>query len=173
MLIRQISLSVPTFLLIFLFQEAVVNQFKLPGGGFSLFIILALVWAVISTPEIAALTGFGAGILMDMSQSTGGPIGQWTLIMIIVCYGVSYLGYGDSNINGNPIGVVFFVVIANLITGLFFLASSALLGVTTGSFGQALITLLGNSLWTLALTPIVLPVFSLMHSFVFERRSVL
>jgi len=171
MLTRQISLSAPIFLFIFLFQEAVVNQFKLPGGGFSLFAIFALVWAVISTPEIAAFTGFGAGILMDMSQSAGGPVGQWTLIMIIICYGVSYLGYGD--INGNPIGVVFFVVIANLLIGLLFLVSSALLGVTTGSFTQILFTLLGNSLWTLVLTPIVLPVFSFLHNFVFETRTVL
>jgi len=124
MLTRQISLSAPIFLFIFVFQEAVVNQFKLPGGGFSLFIIFALVWAVISTPEIAALTGFGAGILMDMSGGAGGPVGQWTLIMIIICYGVSYLGYGDGNINGNPIGVVFFVVVANLATSFLFLSTS-------------------------------------------------
>jgi hypothetical protein len=93
--------------------------------------------------------------------------------MIIVCYGVSYLGYGDGNINGNPIGVVFFVVVANLLTEMLFLTSSALLGVTTGSFGQVLVTLLGNSLWTLVITPIVLPVFSFMHNFVFETRSAL
>lgn len=173
MLIRQISLSALIFIFIFLFQEAIVNQFKLPGGGFSLFIIFALVWAVISTPEIAALTGFGAGILMDMSGGASGPVGQWTLIMIIICYGVSYLGYGDGNINGNPVGVVFFVVVASLFTAVLFLASSALLGVTTGSFGQTLLTLLGNSLWTLVLTPIVLPIFSFMHNFVFETRTVL
>lgn len=173
MLTRKISLSAPIFLFIFIFQEAVVNQFKLPGGGFSLFTIFALVWAVISTPEIAALTGFGAGILMDMSGGAGGPVGQWTLIMIIICYGVSYLGYGDGNFSGNPLGVVFFVVVANLVTELIFLASSALLGVTTGGFGQVLLTLLGNSLWTLVITPIVLPVFSFMHNIVFETRSAL
>jgi len=172
MFTRQFSLSLPIFLFIYLFQEAVVNQFKLPGGGFSLFVILSLVWVAISTPEIAGLTGFGAGLLMDMSQSSSGPIGQWTLIMIIVCYAVSYLGYGNENINGNPIGVVFFVVTANLVAKLLFLASGALLGVTTASLGQILQILIGNSLWTLVVAPIVLPVFSSMHSFVFEMRTV-
>ncbi len=171
MLTRQISLSAPIFLIIYLFQEAAMNQFKLPGGGFSLFVIFALVWAVISTPEIAALTGFSAGILMDMSQSSGGPVGQWTLIMIIICYAVSYLGYGDGNINGNPVGVVFFVVTANLAAEVLFIVSGTLLGVTTGSFGQVLITLLGNSLWTLVVTPIVLPLFSYLHNLVFETRA--
>jgi rod shape-determining protein MreD len=171
MITRQFSLSVPIFALIYIFQEAVVNQFNLPGGDFSLFMIFALLWAVISTPEIAALTGFGAGILMDMSQSSGGPVGQWTLIMILVCYGVSYLGYGDGNINGNPIGVIFFVVTANLSAEICFLVSGFLLGVATGSFGQILLILLGNSIWTLVITPIVLPVFSFLHNFVFETRS--
>ena len=171
MLRRQLSLSAPIFLALYVFQESVINQFKLAGGGFSLFVIFALVWALISTPEIAALTGFAAGILMDMSQSSGGPVGQWTLIMIVICYGVSYLGYGDGNINGNPIGVVFFVVVANLSAMLLFLASGALLGVTTGGFSQVLLTLIGNSLWTLVITPIALPLFSSLHNFVFETRS--
>jgi hypothetical protein len=92
--------------------------------------------------------------------------------MIIVCYAVSYLGYGNENINGNPIGVVFFVVTANLVAKLLFLASGALLGVTTASLGQILQILIGNSLWTLVVAPIVLPVFSSMHSFVFEMRTV-
>lgn len=172
MLTRQISLSAPIFLIVYLFQEAVINQFRLPGGGFSVFVIFALVWAVISTPEVAALTGFGAGILMDMSQSAAGPVGQWTLIMILICYAVSYLGYGDDNINGNPIGVIFFVVTANLASQVLFLASGALLGVATGSFGQVLITIFGNSLWMLAFTPIALPFFSLLHNFIFEKRSI-
>ncbi|CAB4708890.1 unannotated protein [freshwater metagenome] len=171
MLTRQLSLSAPIIFFVYLFQEAVVNQFKLPGGGFSLFMIFALLWAVISTPEIAALTGFAAGILMDMSQSSGGPVGQWTLIMILVCYGVSYLGYGDGNINGNPIGVIFFVVTANLGAKISFLISGILLGVATGSFSQILLTLVGNSIWTIVITPIVLPVFSYLHNLVFETRS--
>ena len=172
MLTRQISLSAPIFLLIYLFQEAVMNQFKLPGVGFSIFVIFALVWAVISTPEIAALTGFSAGILMDMSQSSAGPVGQWTMIMVIVCYALSYLGYGDGNISGNPIGVIFFVVTANFAAEVIFVASGALLGVTTGSFSQVVITLLGNSLWTLVITPIILPLYSYLHNFVFETRSI-
>lgn len=171
MLTRQISLSAPIIIFIYLFQETVVNQFKLPGGGFSLFMIFALVWAVISAPEIAALTGFAAGFLMDLSQSSSGPVGQWTLIMILVCYGVSFLGYGDGSINGNPLVVIFFVVIASISAEIFFVTSGALLGVATGSFGQIFLTLIGNTLWTVVITPIVLPVFSFLHKLVFETRS--
>lgn len=171
MLTRQISFSAPIFFLIFLFQEAVMNQFKLPGGGFSLFMIFALVWAVTSTPDIAALSGFIAGILMDMSQSSGGPVGQWTLIMILICYGVSYLSYGDGHIGGNPIGIIFFVVSANISAEICFLVTSFLLGGATGSFGEILLTLAGNSIWTIVITPIVLPVFLFLHNLIFESRA--
>jgi hypothetical protein len=171
MLTRQISLCAPIIFLIYLFQEAIVNQFNLPGGGFSVFMIFALVWSVISTPEIAALTGFATGILMDMSQSSVGPVGQWVLIMTLICYGVSFLGYGDGNINGNPLGIIFFVVLASIAAEIFFLVSGVLLGVATGSFGQILLTLLGNSIWTLVVTPIVMPIFTYFHNLVFETRS--
>jgi rod shape-determining protein MreD len=171
MLIRPISLSITVFLAIFTFQEAVVNQFNLPGGGFSIFMIFALVWAIASTPEIAAFLGFGAGLLMDLSLSSGGRVGQWTLIMIVVCYGVSYLGYGDENIRGNPVGVVLFVVFASLAAEFLFIVTSLLLGVSVGNFNKILLILLGNFLWTLAITPMALPIFSRLHLNIFETRS--
>jgi rod shape-determining protein MreD len=79
MLTRQISVAAPIFLLIYVIQESVISQFRLPGGGFSLLLIFALTWAVLSETEVAAVIGFSAGFLMDLSQSTSGPFGQWTL----------------------------------------------------------------------------------------------
>ena len=79
MLTRQISVAAPIFLLIFIIQEAVISQFRLPGGGFSILMIFALTWAVLSQFEVAAVIGFSAGILLDLSQSASGPFGQWSL----------------------------------------------------------------------------------------------
>ena len=107
MITRQISIATPIFLLIFVIQEAVISQFRLPGGGFSILLIFALTWAVLSQPEVAAVIGFSAGILMDLSQSASGPFGQWTLIMLLAGYAISYIGYGDDNIHANAIGIVF------------------------------------------------------------------
>ena len=168
---RQISFSLPTFLAVYIFQEAVMNQFRLPGGGFSLFLIFTLVWAVLSSPEIAAVTGFVAGLLMDLSQSSSGPIGQWTLIMIVACYAISYVGSGNDSLSGNPLGVVFFITSGVFIVEILYIVSSALLGVQTGRFEQVLITLIGISLWTLVVTPIILPIFSRLHGLAFDTRS--
>jgi len=171
MLTRQISVATPIFLLIFLIQEAVISQFRLPGGGFSILMIFALTWAVLSKPEVAAVIGFASGILMDLSQSAGGPFGQWTLIMLLAGYAISYIGYGDDNIHANAIGIVFFVVVANFFVEIAYLITGALLGVSIGSLGQVVITLFGMSIWALLVSPIMLPVFTRMHAMIFDSRS--
>jgi rod shape-determining protein MreD len=173
MFTRQISVAAPIFLLIYVIQESVISQFRLPGGGFSLLLIFALTWAVLSETEVAAVIGFAAGFLMDLSQSTSGPFGQWTLLMLIAGYAISYIGFGDDNVRANAIGIIFFVVIANLLVEIAYVATGALLGVSVGSFIQVLITLLGMSLWALLISPIVLPVFSRLHALVFDSRSTL
>lgn len=171
MLTRQISVAAPIFLLIFLIQEAVISQFRLPGGGFSILMIFALTWAVLSQSEVAAVIGFSAGILMDLSQSASGPFGQWSLIMLIASYAISYIGYGDDNVHANALGIVFFVVVANFFVEVAYLISGALLGVATGSFGQILITLLGMSIWSLLVAPMMLPIFTRLHGLIFDSRS--
>ena len=155
----------------YIVQEAVVNQFRLPGGGFSLFLIFTLVWAILSSPEIAALSGFIAGLLMDLSQSASGPIGQWSLIMIAICYAISYFGSGNDSLMGNPLGVIFLIASGVFSSELLYVASAVLLGVQIGNFDRILLTLFGISLWTLVVTPILLPIFSRLHGLAFNTRS--
>ena len=173
MLTRQISIATPIFLMIFVIQESVISQFRLPGGGFSILMIFALTWAVLSETEVAAVIGFAAGFLMDLSQSASGPFGQWTLIMLIAGYAISYIGYGDDNVRANATGIIFFVVIANLLVEIAYVVSGALLGVSAGSLMQVFITLFGMSVWTLLVSPILLPVFSRLHALIFDSRSTL
>jgi len=171
MITQKIAIAAPIFLFIYIIQEAVVSQFRLPGGGFSILMIFALIWAVLSQSEVAAVIGFTAGLLMDLSQSSAGPFGQWTLIMLLAGYAISYVGYGDDNVHGNAIGIVFFVVIANFLIEIAFLATGALLGVAAASFNQILITLLGMTLWSLLIAPILLPIFTRLHVLTFNSRS--
>lgn len=135
--------------------------------------IFALTWAVLSPTEIAAVIGFAAGFLMDLSQSASGPFGQWTLIMLLAGYAISYIGYGDDNVHANAIGIIFFVVAANFFVEIAFLLTSALLGVSLASFGQLLITVFGMSIWALLVSPLLLPIFSRLHAVIFDSRSAL
>ena len=148
--------------MVFVIQESVVSQFRLPGGGFSILMIFALTWAVLSETEVAAVIGFAAG-----------SFGQWTLIMLLAGYSISYIGFGDDNVQANAIGIIFFVVIANLLVEIAYLATGALLGVSSGSFVQVLITLSGMSIWALLISPLLLPAFTRLHAMIFDSRSAL
>lgn len=171
MSLRSFFYSAPVFLSVFLIQEALLTQFRLPLGGFNLMLIVVLIWAALSTPEIGALTGFGAGIAMDLSQTTSGPMGHWTLVLIIACYAVAFLGYGDDNIRGNPINIVFLTTIGVVAAQFVYLILGILLGQEVGSTQSILLLLAGSAFWTAIVSPLVLKVISVIHAGVFGLRS--
>lgn len=171
MFARRFFISFPIFALIYLIQESVVSQFRIFGGGVSLFLVFTLLWSALGTPELGALTGFGAGLLMDLSQTTSGPMGQWTLIMILAGFAISYLGYGDDNFRGNPISLVVIVAIAVPITRLAYLVIGLMFGSELGSTLQVSISLLASALWTIAFVPLLMPFVTRIHSTLFEEKS--
>jgi len=171
MFARKFLISFPIFVTMFVVQEAVVNQFRVLGGGLSLFLIFTLLWAALSTPELGAVTGFGAGLLMDLSQTTSSPMGQWTLIMILAGFSVSYLGYGDDNFRGNPISLVIIVAIAVPLTRLVYLVIGLMLGSELGSVLQVGISLLSSALWAIAIVPLLMPIVTRVHGALFQEAS--
>jgi rod shape-determining protein MreD len=171
MFARRFLISFPIFAVIFVIQETIVSQFRLFGSGFSLFLIFTLLWSALGTPELGALTGFGAGLLMDLSQSSSGPVGQWTLIMILAGFSISYLGYGDDNFRGNPISLVVIVAIAVPITRLVYLILGLMFGGELGSTLQIFISLMASGLWTVAVVPLLMPFVTRIHSGLFQDLS--
>jgi rod shape-determining protein MreD len=171
MLARQFSISSLIFVFVFLIQESVINQLHLPGGGFSLPLLIALTWAALSTPTVGALTGFISGFLMDLSQSSSGAMGHWTLLMILACYAVAFLGFGNDNVRGNPVTNIFLVSFASVLTLVSFVVTGLLLGVSVGSFSRVLITIIGNGIWALLVTPLILPVVTRLHRVLFGNQA--
>jgi rod shape-determining protein MreD len=155
----------------FVLQESVISQFKIFGGGISLFLIFTLLWAALGSPELGAVTGFGAGLLMDLSQTTSSPMGQWTLIMILAGFAISYLGYGDDNFRGNPISLVIIVAVAVPLTRLVYLVIGLMLGGEIGSVLQTFLSLLSSALWSVAIVPLLMPMVTRMHGALFEEQS--
>jgi rod shape-determining protein MreD len=171
MLARKLLATFPIFLFIFVLQESVISQFKIFGGGISLFLIFTLLWAALGSPELGAVTGFGAGLLMDLSQTTSSPMGQWTLIMILAGFAISYLGYGDDNFRGNPISLVIIVAVAVPLTRLVYLVIGLMLGGEMGSVLQTFLSLLSSALWSVAIVPLLMPVVTRVHGALFEEQS--
>jgi rod shape-determining protein MreD len=171
MSLRRFFYSAPIFLAVFLFQEAFVTQMRLPAGGFNVLLVVALIWAALSTPEIGALTGFGAGLMMDVSQTSPGPMGHWTLVLIIACYAIAFLGYGDDNIRGNPINIVLLTTIGVVAAQAVFLILGLMLGQEIGSISNIFFVLAGSAFWTAIISPLILKVISYLHAIVFGSSS--
>jgi rod shape-determining protein MreD len=171
MISRRFLFSFPIFLTLFLVQEGFVTQMRLPAGGLSLMLVFTLAWASMSTPEIGALTGFGAGLMMDLSQTSPGPLGQWTLIMILVSFVISFLSYGDDHVRANPLNIVFLVIGGVIGAQLSFALLGLLLGQQLGSIAQVLFVCAGTAFWSGVVTPFLLPVISRLHAIVFGTAS--
>jgi rod shape-determining protein MreD len=170
MLLRRFGITGTIFSFFFMVQEALVNQLSFPAGGFSILLILTLLWAVLSTPEVAAVVGFGGGILLDLSPSTSGPLGHWTLILVFMSYAIAFFSYGDENMRGNPLSLILMVTLAQVIVLFSYVVTGFLLGNVATSFSQTLITLLGSGIWTLVVTPLMLPVVAWLHDLAFDSR---
>ena len=171
MFARRFFISFPIFAFIFILQESVVTQFKIFGGGFSLFLVFALLWAALGTPEMGALTGFGAGLMMDLSQSASGPMGQWTLIMILAGFSISYLGYGDDNFRGNPLSLIFTVAAGVAVTRLIYLILGLFLGSEIGSLWSIFVSVFSASFWSVAMVPLLMPIVTRIHEALFDVKS--
>ena len=164
---REVLLSTLTFALLFITQEAFVNQIHLPLGGFSLILLAALIWSSISEPEIAAVTGFIAGLFMDLSPSTDGPFGHWTLVLVVSCFMISYLGYGDDAVNSNPAGLILMTSSAVVATLTFYVFIGLLFGLNFGTVTNLLKALIGFGFWSALVAPIVVPFISRAHAIVY------
>ncbi len=171
MISRRFLLSFPIFFTVYLLQEGFVTQMRLPAGGFSLILIFTLAWAAMSTPEIGALTGFGAGLLMDLSETSPGPLGHWTLILILVSFVISFLSYGDDHVRVNPLNIVFLVAAGVVGAQIAFLIFGLLLGQELGSVMHVIFICLGTAFWSAIVTPLLLPIISRLHALVFGTAS--
>lgn len=167
---RKISFSALLFLFIYIVQEAFVTQLHIAGGGFSLFLIFALLWAALSTPDIGALTGFVAGFLIDLSQSTSGAVGQWTFVLILVGFGISYLGLGYENVRMNPLTITLLVTSSVVVARALYVLLSLLLGEEVGSFTSIIISLFIGALWSAAIVPILMPLVARAYDFFDDSR---
>ena len=165
---REVLLSFLTFGLLFVLQEGFVDQIRLPLGGFSLILLAALIWSSISEPEVAAVTGFIAGFYLDLSPSTSGPFGQWTLVMVLSCFAISYLGYGDDAVNSNPAGLILMTSSAVVATLIGYLLIGLIFGLNLGSTFHTLKTILGFGIWSALIAPITVPFIARAHSVVYS-----
>jgi len=81
------------------------------------------------------------------------------------------LGYGDDNIRGNPINIVFLTTIGVVGSQVVFLILGLMLGQEIGSITQVIFVLAGSAFWTAIISPLILKVISYLHSNIFGTHS--
>jgi hypothetical protein len=109
--------------------------------------------------------------MMDLSETSPGPVGHWTLIMILVSFLISFLSYGDDHVRANPLNIVFLVVGGVVGAQLSFALLGLLLGQELGSILQVLFVCAGTAFWSGVITPLLLPIISRLHALVFGTVS--
>jgi uncharacterized membrane protein len=87
-----------------------------------------------------------------------------------MCYAISFFSYGDENMRGNPLSLIFMVTMAQVIVLVSYLATGFLLGITATSFAQILTTVIGSAVWTLVVTPLLLPAVAWLYDLAFDSR---
>lgn len=157
--------------LVFIIQEAAISKINFPISGFSLYLAVLLGLMSMEDKFGAIVLGFTGGLILDLSPSSDSPFGKWALILTIVGYIFATNRESIGDFTERPGAFVIFVSIGAALTLLVFLCFGVLLGENNGSFGNNMLTIIGNSIWTLLFAPILLPGLVKLRSITVNARE--
>ncbi len=159
------------FFALFVIQESAVSLIHFPISGFSLYLAIAISLIAFEDHNGALVTGFLAGVVLDLSPTSNAPFGQWALILTAVGFLFAVNRDSIADLTASPITFVLFVAGGVGIALVTYLCFGALLGEQNGSLGHDGRVLLGNTLWTLIFTPIFLPALERIHEYALTPRE--
>ncbi len=159
------------FFALFVFQESAVSLIHFPLSGFSLYLAIAISLIAFEDHNGALITGFLAGIVLDLSPTSNAPFGQWALILTSIGFLFAVNRDSIADLTSSPITFVLFVAGGAAIALVTYLCFGALLGEQNGSLGHDGVVLLGNTLWTLIFTPVFLPALERIREYFLTARE--
>jgi rod shape-determining protein MreD len=135
-------------------QVVVVNPLDLPGGGPDLVLLVLIPLAMVQGPLSGAVTGFAAGLLVDLVPPAAGHVGSWALVLCLAGYLAGHVRYDSRRsaflVLGVVAGLSVFVVVGH--------AALALLFGEADIGGEELVAVtVGTVLYDLLLAPFVVP----------------
>ena len=71
-------------------QSTVFARLGLPGATPDVVLVVVLVIALVAGPTVGAVTGFGAGVLVDIAPPAAGSIGQTAAIYALAAFVVGH-----------------------------------------------------------------------------------
>ena len=159
------------FFVLFVIQESAISLIHFPISGFSLYLAIAISLIAFEDHNGALVTGFLAGIVLDLSPTSNAPFGQWALILTFIGFLFAVNKNSIADLTSSPITFVIFVAIGVSVALLMYLTFGALLGEQNGSLSHDAIVLSGNLLWTIIFTPMFLPALERAREYSLTARE--
>lgn len=145
-------------LALFILQESFVSRIHFPITGFSLYISVLVALIALENRIGAVAMGFIGGLILDLSPTSDSPVGQWALIFTLAGFLISSNLESVGDFASTPLSFVLFVACASALSLIMYLVVGTMLGENSGSLWHAIVVIFGNFVWTMLLTPFILPI---------------
>jgi rod shape-determining protein MreD len=119
----------------------------------------------------AIAMGFIGGLILDLSPSSDSPFGKWALILTLIGYLFSRNRESIGDFTERPMAFVIFVSVGATATLLIFLIFGLILGENNGAVLTNMQTVVGNGIWTLLFSSILLPAIVKLRAFTLTSRE--
>ena len=156
---------------IFIIQEIVIARINFPFSGFSLYLAALMIVLSLEDRTASLVFGFIGGMIMDLSTSADTPFGQWALVMTFIGYLFSLNRETIGDFTQSPFTFVLFVSAAVSLSLSVFLFIGLMLGQNNGGIYHNVILIFVNSIWSLILTPIFLPLVIKVRKLTLTNRE--
>jgi hypothetical protein len=156
---------------IFIIQEIVIARINFPFSGFSLYLAALMIVLSLEDRTGSLVFGFIGGMIMDLSTSADTPFGQWALVMTFIGYLFSLNRETIGDFTQSPFTFVLFVSAAVSLSLSVFLFIGLMLGQNNGGIYHNVILIFVNSIWSLILTPIFLPLVIKVRKLTLTNRE--
>ena len=158
---RRVALGAATVLTALLLQTTVLARLPLPGGAPDLLLVLVVAFALVEGPLSGTVTGFLAGLLLDLVGDH--ELGRAALVLAVVGYAAGLLhdpSYGARD--RSPLMPFLVVGLSAAAAVLLYAVEGVLLGdprVTAGALARAAA---GTVPYCVLLTPFVVPLVGVL-----------
>ncbi len=134
-------------------QTAVLSQVSVDGVVPDLALVVVVAAALVRGPEIGAVTGFVAGLAIDLAPPADHVAGRWALALVLVGYLAGRLRYDG----GSPVAAVLAVGAGSFVGTSVFALSGLVLHDHTAPVGQMLQVIGLSALLDVIIAPLLLP----------------
>lgn len=154
MTVSRVLLSAVLLLSAAILEVTVVNVLPLPGDGPDLVLLVLIGLSLVCGPTYGAITGFLAGLLVDLIPPIASEVGRWALVFCLVGY---LAGLVRIDARRSALIVIATVAVLSAFAVTAFAVMGLIFGDSRVQWDIYVETLIGTVLYDLLLTPFVLP----------------